>query len=414
MKEKTCFIISPIGDEKSETRECADLFRSVVKEVAELHDLRAYRADEITGTSDINMDVMDSVINSDMCIVDLTGLNPNVMFEFGIRYQTKKYYVICAKTGTKLPFDMISKRTIFYDDLNITKNAKKLKDQLREYIRQAEKNDYQAEEIASLKSIYELIQTVLKKVDRISSGQQKVTVGSDNIDLVAMDERPLIRELGAAGAFTYAYESQNIQLAEKVIEYCRKLPHLENKLCALAAMGSQKATIELIKLLENAEDKSVFADVKQVIGTATSGVMIGYNDGIESLRAVFEKYELWAEDNKERAFILNQKQRLYAFEHKWNEAMQLAKKVLELDAEELGYIYNYAFTLKELNRNSEAREMMKKVANQLTDDDHLVLAYSLFIESTDAEYQNLAQSVMQKLSAEYPYKAQLLQFGILG
>ncbi len=414
MKEKTCFIISPIGDEKSEARECADLFRSVVKEVAELHDLRAYRADEITGTSDINMDVMDSVINSDICIVDLTGLNPNVMFEFGIRYQTKKNYVICAKTGTKLPFDMISKRTIFYDDLNITKNAKKLKDQLREYIRQAEKNDYQAEEVASLKSIYELIQTVLKKVDRISSGQQKVTAGSYNIDLVAVDERPLIRELGAAGAFAYAYESQNIQLAEKVIEYCRKLPNLENKLCALASMGSQKATIELINLLENAEDKSVFADVKQVIGSAASGVMTGYNDGIESLRAIFEKYELWAEDNKERAFILTQKQRLYAFEHKWNEAMQLAKKVLELDGEELGYIYNYAFTLKELNRNSEAREMMKKVADRLTDDDHLALAYSLFIESADAEYQNLAQSVMQKLSAEYPYKAQLLQFGILG
>lgn len=413
MKERTCFVISPIGDENSKIRENADLFLNVVKEVAELHNLHSYRADEMTGTSDINMDVMNSVINSELCIVDLTGLNANVMFEFGVRYQTELPYIICASSGTKLPFDTISKRTIFYNDLTQTKNATALRDTLRSFIRQFEKNNYKVSSTISLNTIYELLQSVNQKVERMG-GHNNIQSLHDNVTFAQGEEDALIRELGGAGAFAYAYESRNIKLAESVIEYCRNLPNFENKLCALACMGSKKATKELLDKIDEVDFNPNEIQMLEVIGSATTGVLMSYSENIEKMKSLLDKCELLVDTDEQRAFVLNQKERIFAFEEKWDDALLIAERVLRLDDTKLGYQYNYACTLKKLNRNSEAREEIKKVINQLEDDDHLILAYQLLNESSNPIDQQLAEDCYDKLRIHYPYKAQMLKYGILG
>ena len=118
MDTRFCFVVSPIGEQDSPERKHADNFLALIKEIGELHNLDVKRADEIVGTSDINADVIDKIQNADLCIIELTGLNPNVMYEFGMRYQTGLPYIVCAKHKTDLPFDTISRRTIFYGDLN--------------------------------------------------------------------------------------------------------------------------------------------------------------------------------------------------------------------------------------------------------------------------------------------------------
>ena len=59
MNKRSCFVISPIGTPDSEERECADRFLELIKEISELHNLETVRADEVSGTSDINNDVIE-------------------------------------------------------------------------------------------------------------------------------------------------------------------------------------------------------------------------------------------------------------------------------------------------------------------------------------------------------------------
>jgi hypothetical protein len=59
--------------------------------------------------------VISDLINADLVVADLTDLNPNALYELGIRHSTLKPTIHVARAGTKLPFDTISHRTIFID-----------------------------------------------------------------------------------------------------------------------------------------------------------------------------------------------------------------------------------------------------------------------------------------------------------
>jgi hypothetical protein len=59
--------------------------------------------------------VVTDIIHADLVVADLTDLNPNAFYELGIRHSTEKPTIHVAKSGTPLPFDALSHRTIFID-----------------------------------------------------------------------------------------------------------------------------------------------------------------------------------------------------------------------------------------------------------------------------------------------------------
>lgn len=119
--EKVCFIISPIGQVETEiNRKANGLYNAVIKPV--LNDLgyECVRADEIDASGSINNQIINKIIDSKLVIVNLSGLNPNVMYELALRHAIGKP-VIMLKEGSfsDMPFDIIDQRTILYnDDLN--------------------------------------------------------------------------------------------------------------------------------------------------------------------------------------------------------------------------------------------------------------------------------------------------------
>lgn len=113
-KKKTCFVITPIGDENSEIRRHIDGIIDQVIEPAigdKYKIIVSHREFEI---GSINDRIIRSVYESDLVIANLTNTNPNVMFELAIRYSFGKPAIVIAEKGTKLPFDVIDQNTIFY------------------------------------------------------------------------------------------------------------------------------------------------------------------------------------------------------------------------------------------------------------------------------------------------------------
>lgn len=416
MEKRFCFVVSPIGKPDSPERKQADIFLDLIKDIGELHSLEVKRADEFVGSNDINDDVINKIQNADLCIIDLTGTNPNVMYEFGMRYQTSLPYIVCAKYGTKLPFDTITKRTIFYNDLDSTAEYKKIREQIRKYIEVFESQGYQSTETITSKDLYGMLQTVIEKLDNMNnlsacannSKNDWASPTSANVD-------DLLRQLEPSEAFRYAYSTNQIELAEKLLEYCRNQPfeYFFNKLCALSMRGSEKGSKELESCLNDHIDTMPLSQVIEAIGS----LVTCYNrhdsetTHMESMERLLEIALSRAQTNRDRAAILNQKQRLLAGANMFEEAEKVAKAATELNDEEPAYFYNYATILKKLGQSSLALDNAKKAVKLSSEEDAdcLELLCKLLKESADPANTELFEMYMRKLEQVNPFKARLIR-----
>lgn len=81
--------------------------------------LRSLRVDEIYGTKPIIDDVIDAIDDARVVICDLSGRNPNVMYETGISHALGRDVIIVAQDITNdVPFDLRHLRCIEYDGTN--------------------------------------------------------------------------------------------------------------------------------------------------------------------------------------------------------------------------------------------------------------------------------------------------------
>lgn len=113
---KRCFVISPIGNEDSETREHAnDVLDFIIKPAMEELGIEAYRSDHIHEVGKISDQMFRSILNDDLCIAVLTFQNPNVYYELAVAQSAARPVVILVEKGTNLPFDVKDMRTVYYD-----------------------------------------------------------------------------------------------------------------------------------------------------------------------------------------------------------------------------------------------------------------------------------------------------------
>jgi hypothetical protein len=126
-----CFVIAPIGTEKSDIRTRSDqILKHVIRPVADECGYTAVRADEISEPGSITTQVINRILEAPMVVADLTGNNANVFYELAVRHAIRKPYVQIIQKGERIPFDVAGIRTIEIDHTNLDSVAA-AKDEIR-------------------------------------------------------------------------------------------------------------------------------------------------------------------------------------------------------------------------------------------------------------------------------------------
>ncbi|MBL4808479.1 MAG: hypothetical protein JKY43_00275 [Phycisphaerales bacterium] len=138
--EKVCFVISPIGEEDSETRRRSNLvLKYIIRPAVEPLGYTAIRADEIDKPGLITSQVIQHIVDDKLVIADLTEQNPNVFYELAIRHALRLPYVQIIRKADRIPFDVAGTRTVQFDhtDLDSVDSAVK---SIQEQIKSLEQN----------------------------------------------------------------------------------------------------------------------------------------------------------------------------------------------------------------------------------------------------------------------------------
>ena len=134
--DKICFVIMPFGKEGSTEREqFDDTYENIIKKAVEESGLglKCVRADEITRPGSIIDDIIRYAIKSKCVIADMTGKNPNVFYELGIRHSFSGRTILLAQSSNDLPFDVGPQRTIMYSN-STSAEAEKAEKKLIEFL----------------------------------------------------------------------------------------------------------------------------------------------------------------------------------------------------------------------------------------------------------------------------------------
>jgi hypothetical protein len=115
------------------SKEYNELYEDVLRPVAENYGFECVRADEFYTSTPILKDIIESIVQSSAVIAEITPDNPNVFYEIGYSHAIgKPTILLCDRKREKLPFDLSSFRTLFYE--NTIAGKKKVEDSLKKYL----------------------------------------------------------------------------------------------------------------------------------------------------------------------------------------------------------------------------------------------------------------------------------------
>jgi nucleoside 2-deoxyribosyltransferase len=177
-KIKECFVLIPFK------KQFSDVYDLVIKSLENEFNLIVKKADELpfqinwnslttlsqnkSNTKDvleyrarsIYEQIIASIESSDFIIADLSGMNPNVLYELGYAHASKK--IVIQITQDHLPFDVAGFRTLFYNNNELKKLKEVLQSTVKELVDHIDnKRKEQMEDPWVLKH-QEVIEAVLK------------------------------------------------------------------------------------------------------------------------------------------------------------------------------------------------------------------------------------------------------------
>ena len=174
MTEKICFIVTAIGESGTPTRERADnVYKYLIAPVCEELGYKPVRVDHVNAVDNINETVINYLKTAPMVIADMTEHNPNAFYELGFRQARDLPLVPIIKVGERLPFDVMTTRTVFYDtDVSkIEESKSNLKAKIRSF-ENFEMPESRAERSLTLDDLNDNLTRKLNKILNLLEKQQ--------------------------------------------------------------------------------------------------------------------------------------------------------------------------------------------------------------------------------------------------
>lgn len=78
-------------------------------------DVTCLRADDFFTSTDIVQDIWEGIRDARLVVADLTGRNPNVMYEVGLAHALAKPTILLCQDIRDLPFDLSTRRALLYE-----------------------------------------------------------------------------------------------------------------------------------------------------------------------------------------------------------------------------------------------------------------------------------------------------------
>jgi len=105
---QTCFLVMPFSYAWSN-----DVHQTLTRACKSL-SVQAVRGDDVFTPTDILVDIWRSLNAADFVIADITGRNPNVLYELGIAHTLAKPVLIISRNAADIPIDLSTRRVILY------------------------------------------------------------------------------------------------------------------------------------------------------------------------------------------------------------------------------------------------------------------------------------------------------------
>jgi hypothetical protein len=102
-----CFVVMPFGSELD------DIYEKIVKRAITECGLRCKRSDDMFG-SVVMDDIRKSIKNARLVVAELTGRNPNVLYEVGFAHALNKDVLLLTQSKDDVPFDLRHWRVLEY------------------------------------------------------------------------------------------------------------------------------------------------------------------------------------------------------------------------------------------------------------------------------------------------------------
>ncbi len=104
-----CFVLMPFEEPFN------DIYHSIIVPALRRVGLEVMRADQILAPGSIMEQIRSVIQQSRLCIADLTGRNPGVIYQLGIAQTLGKPYLLLTQDMEDVPFDIHQSRVIQYD-----------------------------------------------------------------------------------------------------------------------------------------------------------------------------------------------------------------------------------------------------------------------------------------------------------
>jgi O-acetyl-ADP-ribose deacetylase (regulator of RNase III) len=155
-RSKNCFVIMPFGkklirdglvidtvdgDDAAEPAggkivDFEHIYRFLIENTIKGMNINCIKANRIPRAGWIHFEMFHQIKDSDVAIVDITALNPNVFYELGIRHALAKHATILIRQGgTRIPFNISGLNVIEYpDDLSNEQRVRHARQQIRQFV----------------------------------------------------------------------------------------------------------------------------------------------------------------------------------------------------------------------------------------------------------------------------------------